>query len=293
MRRGPGGQRSDAQGRGPPVPRRLPRQEGSGQGRPDEAAYGPHRATGCGSGVGGRPERRAGGARGPDPGQGRVRRRGGRAGRPAARHPQTRRQPQHAAAGGDPSPARPAHRRSRPSGNRAAAAGVRIRPPRRSARRRPGRRHPGADRGPRLGHRPPQSRGDRPLRRRLRSPRRADPRTPRGGDDRGRLEDLGRRRRPAADRAGHQSEPRASRVRRRGLHARRPGRLRGRRPGGADRDLRSAGPGRRQRGRGAVPVGPRGLRSPGGHPHRGRRRVPQRGGRDRDRARTSSRSRRR
>ena len=57
-------------------------------------------------------------------------------------------------------------------------------------------RHPAADRGPRLDHRPAQPGRDHPLGRRLRRPRGADPRAPLGRHDRRRLEDLGRRRGP-------------------------------------------------------------------------------------------------
>ena len=72
-----------------------------------------------------------------------------------------------------------------------------------------------ADRRARLDHRPPQPRRGRPLGRRVRRPRRADPRAPLGRHDRGRLEDLGRCRRPAPDRPRDQPQPLAQRVRRR------------------------------------------------------------------------------
>ena len=65
------------------------------------------------------------------------------------------------------------------------------------------------DRRSRLDHRPAQPRGGGAVGGRLRGPRRPHPGAAVGGDDRRRLEDLGRRRRPAADRPGDQPQPHA------------------------------------------------------------------------------------
>ena len=162
---------------------------------------------------------------------------------------------------------------------------LQLRPPRRPAGHRAGRRQAGADRGPGLDHRPAQPGGDRPVGGGVRGPRRADPRTPFGRDDRRGLEDLGRRRGAAADRPGDQPQPDAARVRRRRLHPGRAGRA------SAEVDIadlpeacRPGGAGRRQRGRRPVPAGPGGLRPPGRHPDQRLGRVPERRRRRRDRA---------
>ena len=140
-----------------------------------------------------------------------LRRRAGRPRRPAARGVPHRGRAGHRDPRGAARRARPRHRRRRAPGRGREGAGLRVRASRRPAcpcrRGRPA----AAGGGARRCDRPAQPRCRGALGGRVRRARRRGARASGGGHDGRRLEDLGRRRRPAARRPGHEPRPPAGR----------------------------------------------------------------------------------